>query len=71
VCATGANFEVHAGKKFSTQIEECKYDFPVYLRIHHVQCKYTYNNTKNLYRNEINNLSCGVAAVSTFFYQIH
>jgi hypothetical protein len=49
VCATVTNFEVHAGKKFSTQNEECmnKNISPVYLPIHHVQLKYADNNRKS------------------------
>ena len=75
VCATVANCGVHAGKKFSMQNEECmnisiSIILPVFAN---TSCaiKYADSNRKNCARNKIHNLSCGVAAVCTSFYQIH
>jgi hypothetical protein len=73
VCATVANCGVPAGKKFSTQNEECvniSIILPVFA---YTSCaiKYADSNKKNCTGNKLNNLSIGATAVSTSFYQIH
>ena len=73
VCVTVSNSGVHAGKKFSMQNEEYMNISIILSVFANISCaiKYADSNRKNCARNKIHNLSCGVAAVSTSFYQIH
>jgi hypothetical protein len=76
VCATLANFDTRAGMKFNTQIEECtniNISIIFCLCICYTMCnkKYGYSNREHLSGNKIHNLSYGVAAFSTSFYNIN